>query len=129
MSGKYLLDTNIVVALWRGENPVVDGVKRAQRAYIPTIVLGELLYGAYHSDRLEEDLARINRQMSRSELLVCDEVVADFYAQVKATLRKKGRPIPENDIWIAAVALRHRLTLVSRDSHFNEVDNLLVETW
>jgi len=48
---------------------------------------------------------------------------------VRDRLRLKGRPIPENDIWIAAVALQHGLPLATRDDHFNEVDGLRVENW
>jgi tRNA(fMet)-specific endonuclease VapC len=129
VSGEYLLDTNIVVALWRGDKSVVEKIEVADTVYVPVIVIGELMYGAYHSDRLESDLVRIHRQIERSALLHCDEHVATHYGQIKALLRKKGRPIPDNDIWIAAVAQHHTLTLVSRDPHFAEIDQLDVEEW
>jgi tRNA(fMet)-specific endonuclease VapC len=50
-------------------------------------------------------------------------------AALNQELRVKGQPIPENDIWVAAIALQHRLTLVTRDEHFKQVDGLAVETW
>ncbi len=53
----------------------------------------------------------------------------DTMAKFKGGLHEKGRPIPENDIWIAAIARQHDLTLVSRDVHFGEVENLKVESW
>ncbi len=62
-------------------------------------------------------------------MLVCDEGVARFYSEVKDDLRRKGRPVPENDVWIAATALRHDLALATRDSHFEHVDKLRVERW
>lgn len=65
----------------------------------------------------------------RSIVLGCDAETARRYGEVKNGLRQKGRPIPENDIWIAAIALQYDLTLVARDVHFGEVDGLKVEAW
>lgn len=58
-----------------------------------------------------------------------DELVSIEYGKIKSSLRKKGSPIPENDIWIAAIALRHNLTLVTRDKHFNEITGLKLKNW
>lgn len=60
---------------------------------------------------------------------MCDEATARMYGEVKAALRKKGRPIPENDVWIAALARQYDLRLISRDKHFATVENLDVEAW
>ena len=62
-------------------------------------------------------------------MLPCDTATAQQYGDIKNQLRAKGRPIPENDIWIAAIAMQYQLTLVARDGHFHEVDGLQVETW
>lgn len=62
-------------------------------------------------------------------ILACDAETARLYGEVKNSLRKKGHPIPENDIWIAATALQHGLILVSRDEHFAEVEGLRAEKW
>lgn len=62
-------------------------------------------------------------------MLRCEEDTATIYGQVKQQIMSKGRPIPENDIWIAATALQHNLTLVTRDDHFQAVDNLNLEKW
>lgn len=59
----------------------------------------------------------------------CSATTGNHYGQVKQRLRAKGRPIPENDIWIAATALQYGLTVVTRDGHFNEVEDLLTEAW
>ncbi|TDA70360.1 MAG: type II toxin-antitoxin system VapC family toxin [Clostridia bacterium] len=56
-------------------------------------------------------------------------MTAYYYGQVKAQLKVKGHPIPENDIWIAAAALQHGLTLVSRDTHFKPIEGLSLEAW
>jgi tRNA(fMet)-specific endonuclease VapC len=58
-----------------------------------------------------------------------DENTAKFYGSIKAALRKKGKPIPENDIWIAAIAQQYDLILITRDNHFSEIDNLNTELW
>ena len=65
----------------------------------------------------------------RSAVLACDAETAQHYGQIKNRLRAKGRPLPENDIWIAALALQHGLILVSRDAHFNEIAGLSVVAW
>lgn len=62
-------------------------------------------------------------------MLVCDGTTAAHDGQIKAALRAKGRPIPENDIWIAALGTQHRLTVISRDVHFTEIAGLSVEAW
>jgi tRNA(fMet)-specific endonuclease VapC len=62
-------------------------------------------------------------------VLVCDVETARHYGRVRNELRRKGRPIPENDIWIAATARQHDLILVTRDPHFDEVEGLPIEAW
>jgi tRNA(fMet)-specific endonuclease VapC len=62
-------------------------------------------------------------------VLSCDAGTAAQYGEIKNQLRAKGRPLPENDIWIAAIAIQHGLTLVSRDRHFEEIEALPHEVW
>lgn len=62
-------------------------------------------------------------------MLLLDEASSIEYGKIKSSLRKKGSPIPENDIWIAAIALHHKLTLVTRDGHFNQVSGLKSVVW
>ena len=64
---------------------------------------------------------------SKRIVLACDTATAYEYGQMRNLLRQQGRPIADNDIWIAAVAMQYQLTLISRDAHFQEVDGLLVE--
>jgi len=51
------------------------------------------------------------------------------YGQIKSQLKSKGRPLPENDIWIAAIASQHSLKIITRDKHFNEIDSVSLEEW
>jgi tRNA(fMet)-specific endonuclease VapC len=97
--------------------------------FVPCIVLGELYYGARKSTRVTENLARIDEFVTSSTVLPCDTTTAQQYGDIKNTLRAKGRPIPENEFWIAAIAMQYQLTLVARDGHFHEVDGLRVEAW
>ena len=62
-------------------------------------------------------------------MLVIDDVTCKHYGFIKAKLKRKGKPIPENDIWISALALQYNLTLATRDRHFEEVDRLTIEEW
>ena len=128
-SGRYLLDTNIVIALLAREQAVVEHVKAAEAVYLPATVLGELYFGARKSTRVEENLARLRALAPASAVLNCDAETAARYGELKAVLRAKGTPIPENDLWIAAVAKQHDLAVASRDEHFDVVPGVVRVTW
>jgi tRNA(fMet)-specific endonuclease VapC len=129
MSGSFLLDTNIAIAFLENEAAVVHQVDEADRVYLVSVVVGELSYGAQKSGRPRANLARIEALASRLPVLACDVEVAWRYGEIKRGLRDKGRPIPENDIWIAAAAIEHNLTLVTRDGHFAEIAGLSTQAW
>lgn len=129
MSGSYLLDANIVIALFASDTAVTERLSHAAEVFIPSIVIGELFYGARKSSRITENATRIDEFVRSNAVLSCDVETARRYGEIKDGLRQKGRPIPENDIWIAALALQHTLVLVSRDAHFREVENLELEVW
>jgi tRNA(fMet)-specific endonuclease VapC len=129
MSGEFLLDTNVVIALFAGQSSVQRHFSRDSRLFLPTIVVGELWYGALRSARKDENLRRVTDMANSVAVLSCDVETARHYGEVKDHLRQKGRPIPENDLWIAAVALQHNLSLVSRDAHFDEIEGLNRQTW
>ena len=128
MAGEVLLDTNIVIAFFAEDEVVLSRIAQVN-ILIPSIVLGELYAGARKSTRTTEKLARIDAAFPNSSILNCDYQTAQVYGVVKQALRLKGRPIPENDIWIAAVAQQYGLPLVTRDDHFTAVDGLVVEKW
>lgn len=129
MSGRYLLDTNIVIAMFAAETAVTDRLGEASEIFVPSVVLGELYYGARNSKRVEQNVARVEEFAAKSPVLGCDADTARRYGEVKHSLRMKGRPIPENDIWVAAIAVQYDLTLIARDAHFSEVDGLRTEAW
>ena len=129
MSGRYLLDSNIVIVLFASDKSVLDATQAAQEVFIPSIVIGELFYGAEKSGKPQANIARIERFAETNVVLDCDAATARWYGRIKHELKVKGRPIPENDIWIAALAFQHNLTLVTRDNHFNEISSLDSEVW
>lgn len=129
VAGRYLVDTNIVVAYFAGERPLLDRFETAAEINASVVTLGELVYGAMKSSRPQENLLRLEQLRSAVALLRCDAETARRYGELKNELRRKGRPIPENDIWIAATALQHGLTLVTRDSDFEHVEGIDRETW
>jgi tRNA(fMet)-specific endonuclease VapC len=129
MNGKFLLDTNIVIAIFANDVAVMNSLADANEVFVPSIALGELYYGAHKSSRVETNIARINQFADSSSVLSCDTETSQQYGRIKNSLRAKGRPIPENDIWIAAITKQHGLTLISRDEHFKEIDGLSIMAW
>lgn len=129
MNGKYLLDTNIVIAIFAGDPDVLEPLVQSNEVFLPTVVLGELYYGARKSTHVDTNISRIDELAASSTLLGCDIDTSRHYGRIKNDLRARGRPIPENDIWIAAVAQQHGLTLVSRDTHFEAVEALSLKVW
>lgn len=126
---KILLDTNIISALFKGEEGIADKIDNADIVFIPAIVVGEHYYGSMKSVQIEKNIQNIEKLIERYSVLKVDEKTAKEYGIIKAELEKKGRRIPENDIWIAALAKQYDLTLISRDSHFDEIHSISKEKW
>jgi tRNA(fMet)-specific endonuclease VapC len=99
------------------------------RLYLPSIAVGELFFGAYRSSRVQYNLERLVLLTRELPVLTCDLATADRYGILKHELRKKGRPVPDNDIWVAAISQRHRMTLITRDQHFLEFSSLKADIW
>lgn len=102
---------------------------QAGEIFIPSIVLGELYYGAHVSQRVAENLSQIAAYISDTTVLDCNIDTASAYAVIKSRLRAKGRLLPENDIWIAATSSQHDLHLVTRDAHFSQIADLEYSIW
>ena len=128
MAGRVLLDTNIIIALFSAQPSVPDRISECE-VFVSSTVLGELYYGARKSAHVDPNLARIEEFEASVQVLSCDALTARHYGQIRDGLRIKGRPIPENDIWVAAVAMQHNLALATRDEHFRAVDGLRIESW
>ncbi|MEO0538877.1 MAG: type II toxin-antitoxin system VapC family toxin [Cyanobacteria bacterium P01_A01_bin.123] len=129
MSGSYLLDTNIIIGLFAGQASIINHLQKSDEVFIPSIALGELHYGARKSGRVQQNLERIEEFVADVIIIDCNAATARHYGDVKNRLRVKGRPLPENDIWIAALALQYGLVLVTRDAHFQHVEGLQTVRW
>ena len=129
MSGSVLLDTNILIGILAKDEAILSRLVETDAVFLPSIALGELYFGAFKSAHPDNNAERIAYLAASTAILYCDGTTALHYGRIKTGLRAKGRPIPENDIWIAAIAQQHGLTVVSRDLHFREIENLPVEEW
>ncbi len=123
-----LIDTNAYAAFMRGSDDVVEVLAHAQRLYLSIVVLGELLGGFAAGTREAKNRAELARflESPRVELLPLTDQTADSYALIYAGLRRKGQPIPTNDLWIAASTLETGAALLTRDAHFSHIDGLRV---
>jgi len=123
---RILVDTNLYVDFKRGSEDAVEVLRLAGEISISTVVLGELLAGFAGGSRERRNREELAAFLDSPRVVVrqVDEATADFYATVFTLLRQKGRPIPSNDLWIAATALQHGLILATRDEHFAEIDAL-----
>lgn len=123
---KVLLDTNAYVELMRGDDRVAPLVRQSERVLISAIVAGELLYGFRHGSRFRKNLVELQKILSSEwvDLVPVTLDTADRYSRIMKGLRDKGRPIPTNDVWIAAHAMETGAELLSFDAHFATVDGL-----
>jgi tRNA(fMet)-specific endonuclease VapC len=127
-NGRLAVDTNAVIAYRAGVLEVCDLVEKADAILLPVTVLGELLYGAINSARPQENKQAVRKFLAHCVLIPIDSIAAR-YAAVRLELKKAGYPIPENDIWIAAICLEFDVALLSQDTHFKHVPNLLMVNW
>ena len=127
MSGSSVaLDTSAAIATLSGQ--ASDFLSRpVEQFLLPAPVVGELRYGAQNSRRVAENLASVERLVTRCQVLSITAETALVYATLRFSLKKKGKPIPENDLWIAAVCVEHSVPLAALDAHFDAVDELLRE--
>jgi tRNA(fMet)-specific endonuclease VapC len=124
IGNKCVLDTSIVIEAFKRNNAVADLLDAMEEVYVPVTVIGELTYGAYKAADTPKHLNQVNAFLDNCSILPIDATTAEVYAKTKTAFSKKGNPIPENDIWIAAVAVQYDLPLFAKDHHFEAVDNL-----
>ncbi|HEV8629849.1 MAG TPA: type II toxin-antitoxin system VapC family toxin [Thermoanaerobaculia bacterium] len=124
-----ILDTNALSAFVDGDAGVGEALRRELRAAVPVIVLGEFRHGIAESRHRAAYEAWLESHLPHFEILAVTEETAIAYAGLRMALRRSGRPIPANDAWIAALALQHRLPLLSRDEHFDVVAGIERKSW
>jgi len=123
---RVLLDTNAYTALFSGHAGVAARVRRAEEVLLSSIVAGELLFGFRNGTRYETNRIELEDFLSSPyvTLLPVTLVTADRFGRIAAQLRRRGRPLPTNDIWIAAHAMESGADLLSFDHHFDQVEGL-----
>ena len=119
-----LLDSSVVIRHFRGGKDLVNALGSFEVFYLPYVVLAELYAGAYRSLRSERNLQQISAFLDAVDVLLPDEETPLIDGRIAFELAQKGKPIPQNDIWIAAIALQTGLPLATEDNHFRVVDGL-----
>ena len=114
-----ILDTNALSAFVDGEPEVGAVLASQRRAAIPVIVLGEFRYGILDSRHRKIYEEWLHANLRHFDLLAITAETTTPYAALRAALKRTGRPIPANDAWIAALAIQHRMPILSRDEHFD----------
>ena len=119
-----ILDTNALSAWAEGRAAVESPLRAADRLVVPSVVLGEYLFGirqSRHRTRYEDWLARY---LPLTEIATVSSATADAYADIRLELKRLGAPIPPNDVWIAALARQHGFAVLSNDGHFDVVNGV-----
>jgi predicted nucleic acid-binding protein len=124
-----ILDTNAVSAILAGDRQLGHVLDKSDHHHLPLIVIGEFQYGLLLSKKRQRLQSLLGRLEAESILLSPDRETANWYAQIRHDLKKQGRPIPENDLWISALARQHALEIVSQDTHFDHVPGIRRVGW
>lgn len=124
-----ILDTNALSAFADGDSAVGEVLRHQTQACIPAIVIGEFRYGIAQSKHRASYESWLASQLQLFDVLDVTEETAASYAALRVMLKQKGKPIPANDAWIAALALQHKLPILSRDRHFDVVPQMRRQDW
>lgn len=126
---RVLLDSCAYTAFTHGHLGVQQALRRARQIYLNPVVLGELQYGFRWGSRREknESVFEQFRSSHRVDVVPIDEDTSGCYTELSLALRRAGRPIPTNDIWIAASALQHGLSVVTTDQHFLAIQQVVID--
>lgn len=124
-----ILDTNALSGFLAEDRALLRALPAHTLLHLPVIVLGEFRFGIQRS----REAARLGRRLieleADAEILPVDKETVSQYATIREQLRQDGRPIPQNDTWIAAISRQHELPIVSRDVHFDYVRNVRRISW
>ena len=124
-----ILDTNALSAVADNDPAAVRIFSHAETIELPVIVLGEYRFGIAQSRRRSAYEKWLGELAAATRVLPIDQETSAHYAQVRAELKKAGKPIPSNDLWIAALCRQHRIPLMSLDGHFDAVRGLKRIGW
>jgi tRNA(fMet)-specific endonuclease VapC len=129
MAYGILLDSSVVISHLRGKLNVAERIPGSEPIFLSLTALGELYKGVLKSRNPEKNREQLDDFLQTVAVLYPDTATAMHYAQIAIDLERKGTPIPENDIWIAAVAMECSMPLATQDAHFEKVDGLTLLKW
>ena len=118
------IDTNVAIDLLNGKKSIIQRLQKFDIVYLPVTVSGELLFGAKNSQKRTANLEIFRNFIGTCEILDINYLVSEVYSDIRLALYKKGKPIPENDLWIAAICIANDLPLLTKDKHFEEIIEL-----
>jgi tRNA(fMet)-specific endonuclease VapC len=124
-----LLDTSVVIRHFRDANALADKLAAYEELYLPGPALAELYYGAFKSDRTQQNIDQIEHFVAAADVLTPDQDTSKHYGKIAARLARSGTPIPQNDIWMAALSIQCGLPLATTDQHFRNIEGLNLLLW
>jgi predicted nucleic acid-binding protein len=124
-----IVDTNGLSAWWLNEPTFIRHIEQADRLCVPVPALAEFRFGILQSRFREKITAWLEESLATISILAADEITTRHYAAIRLQLTSAGTPIPMNDLWIAAIARQHKLPVISRDTHFDQVSGLTRIGW
>ncbi len=128
MEVRVAIDTNRLTDLFRGDRELAGRLERCEAVAVPLIVVGELKAGFYGGSLRRRNEALLSAFLAQPTVSVLKpgRETAEHYARLFVQLRRAGAPVPDNDLWIAALVLEHDLRLITRDRHFRKIPQLLL---
>jgi len=123
---RIALDTNIAVEILNENQDTIERLQKFNVLYLPITVCGELLFGAKNSKRSKSNEKNLKILIKSCKILNSNILIAEEYANIRLELKGKGNPIPENDIWIAAICKVNNIPIATRDKHFKNIDGLKI---
>jgi len=124
---KLLLDTSAYVGFKRNIADLVEIIVGAEWILFSPVVLGELMFGFRNGTKFKENMKGLDQFLQHDvvEVAQIGKITSDRYSRIATQLKRKGTPIPSNDIWIAAQTMEHGAELITSDRHFNKIDGLV----
>ena len=125
---RVALDTNRLTDLFQGDSGLAERLSTCDEVWIPLVVLAEIKAGFYGGTQAHRNEILLRKLLAKSTVgvLLPSRETSEHYARLFVQLKRAGTPVPDNDLWIAALALEHDLLLITRDRHFERIPQLLI---
>lgn len=124
---RVAIDTNRLVDLFQGDSALAERLAACDEVWIPLIVLAEIKAGFYGGTQQHQNEILLRKTLAKPTVAVLlpSRETAEHYARLFVQLKRAGTPVPDNDLWIAALVLEHDLGLITRDRHFQKIPQIL----